>query len=338
MLVVFSNNIMNTLIDKNRVEKYKKQIRIYLKRKKIEKLFDMMVKGVLLNKPDNVMIYLYKNMYSFLLNKIFIIGPPFLKINSKLSASLAKIFDYYHISINSLIKAYINENGEEFEEDKEDTVLINDDLVCSIMKSTLENLNAKEKTGYIVEGFPRNNIQADMCLKLMPTHTIIIQATEGYICKKYEEENNVTLFTGKHRMLNLEKENNKTSTNPYVGRRYELLTVFEVKEVDPTPLKEKIQLYQRNITGLLNMMKTSTVITLEHFRNDDEVIQYVVDVVCKNKDEWRTLLTDRPEEDSEDDTMKRRLLERQSQKMFEGTINEQGRQSGYFHFPETYDF
>ncbi|EUT86124.1 hypothetical protein PFAG_02583 [Plasmodium falciparum Santa Lucia] len=103
---------METLLHSEILKKYKEETNEYIKKKNVEKLFDIILKNVLINKPDNIYLYIYNNIYSFLLNKIFIMGPPVLKITSMLSSHISEFFNYYHISLPILIQQYKLNKGE----------------------------------------------------------------------------------------------------------------------------------------------------------------------------------------------------------------------------------
>lgn len=290
---------METLINIEELVAYHNETNDYVKKKKIDKFFNVIVENVLMNKPDNILTYLYNNIHSFLLNKIFIIGPPFLKITSTLATTIANKFDYYHISITPLIMAYLNSNGESTE-DQTDSVLINDDLVCSIMKSTLDNLDAKKKGGYVVEGFPRNNIQTLDCYRWFPTYIIVLYASEQYIYKKYEEENNVTIFSNVPGIRNV-KEETEEHMRTFLDEEEEEepLQVFEVNEIDPSPFREKIQLYERNVSGLIDLVETNNIINLHEYSSNEEVIAYVTEMVAASKDKWKCLFGEDNEKEKE---------------------------------------
>ncbi|CRG96869.1 adenylate kinase-like protein 2, putative [Plasmodium gallinaceum] len=265
---------METLLDSETLKKFEEETNEYIRKKKVKKLFDIILKNVLINKPENIYFYIYSNIYSFLLNKIFIIGPPLLKITSVLSSSISKTFDYYHISISELIKSHISYDINNIEENSINKKLINDDLVSSIIKTTLSNLDAKKKRGYVVEGFPSTNIQANNCLQYLPSHVIVLFADEEYIYEKYEEENDTKIFSNIHNNI---EEN---------------VELFEVKEVDPSPLKDKVKVYLRNVSGVLEVLENNKeVINLRDY-NERDLIDYVTNLVTQNKDEWNSVLED----------------------------------------------
>ncbi|CRG99533.1 adenylate kinase-like protein 2, putative [Plasmodium relictum] len=265
---------METLLDSETLKKYEEETNEYIRKKKVEKLFDVILKNVLINKPENIYLYIYNNIYSFLLNKIFIIGPPLIKITSILSSSISKTFNYYHISISELIKSHISFDINNIEEYSTNKKLINDDLVSSIIKNTLSNLDAKKKRGYVVEGFPSTNLQANNCLQYLPSHVIVLYADEEYIYEKYEEENDIKIFSNMHNSIE------------------ESCELFEVKEVDPTPLKDKVKIYLRNISGVLEVLENNKeVINLRDY-NERNLIDHVTNLIIQNKDEWNSVLED----------------------------------------------
>lgn len=114
---------METLLDSETLKKYEEETNEYINKKNVEKLFDIIAKNVLINKPDNVYLYIYNNIYSFLLNKIFIIGPPSLKITSTISSSIANSFDYYHLDVSHLVNSYISSKENDIQDKQSNQIL-----------------------------------------------------------------------------------------------------------------------------------------------------------------------------------------------------------------------
>ncbi|SOV76603.1 adenylate kinase-like protein 2 [Plasmodium sp. gorilla clade G3] len=261
---------METLLHSEILKKYKEETNEYIKKKNVEKLFDIILKNVLINKPDNIYLYIYNNIYSFLLNKIFIIGPPILKITSLLSSHISEFFNYYHISVPVLIEQYKLNKGESLN----NKIIVNDEIISSILKENINNLDSKKKRGYIVEGYPNNNLQAYSCLKYLPSHVFVLYADEEYIYKKYEEENDITIFS------NTQKKD------------YDINEPYEIKDINVKPLKDQVLSYIRNISDVLTILGTNkTVLKLQDF-NDQMLIDHVKNEVSKNKDEWDSTLND----------------------------------------------
>lgn len=300
-------------MDSETLKQYEKETDEYIKKKKIDKLFDVIIKNVLINKPENIYLYIYDNIYSFLLNKIFIIGPPLLKITSALSAKIATTFNYDYISTYHLVNLYISKNEssnkEKKEEEEYNKVIVNDELLSYLVKNAIESINSKEKRGYVVDGYPRNNLQAQKCIHFVPSHVIILYAEENYIYKKYEEENNFQIFSKtpqNNSLIGIEtytdtytdtniKSKKKEDTSEDDNTKLEDVSppAFEVKKIDPKPLKDKVKAYCRNITGIMGVFEslkdTKKVFNLAEV-TEQVLIQNVKNIIEKDKDKWSCLL------------------------------------------------
>ncbi|SBT87974.1 adenylate kinase-like protein 2, putative [Plasmodium malariae] len=264
---------METLLDCETLKKYEEETNEYIRKKNVEKLFDVILKNVLMNKPENVYLYIYKNIYSFLLNKIFIMGPPLLKITSTVSSSIANSFSYYHLNTPDLIKSHISSNTNNTNDDDQNLPnkkLIRDDLVCSIVKSNINSLDAKQKRGYVIEGFPNTNVQANECLQYLPSHVFILYADEEYIYEKYEEENNTNIFSN---VNNLAED--------------EYAELFEMKEKDTNEIKDEVNVYLRNVSGVLKVLgNNKKAINLKEY-NEKSLIDHIM-----NENNWNSVLGD----------------------------------------------
>ncbi|ETB60059.1 hypothetical protein, variant [Plasmodium yoelii 17X] len=251
---------METLLDSETLKKYEEETNEYINKKNVEKLFDIIAKNVLINKPDNVYLYIYNNIYSFLLNKIFIIGPPSLKITSTISSSIANSFDYYHLDVSHLVSSYISSKENDTQDKQSNQILINDDIICSAVKTHINNLDAKKKRGYVIQDFPKTNLQANSCLQYLPSHVFVLIADEEYIYKKYEEENNVKIILDTNNQIYDEQSN-----------------LFEIKEISTHPLEEKVKEYLRCIPGVLEVIgNNKNVINLRDFDEINVVDQVMV--------------------------------------------------------------
>ncbi|SOV22689.1 adenylate kinase-like protein 2 [Plasmodium sp. DRC-Itaito] len=261
---------METLLNSEILKKYKEETNEYIKKKNVDKLFDIILKNVLINKPDNIYLYIYNNIYSFLLNKIFIIGPPILKITSFLSSHISEFFNYYHISVPMLIEQYELKQNERLN----NKIIVNDEVISSILKDKINNLDSKKKRGYIVEGYPNNNLQAYNCLKYFPSHVFVLYADEEYIYKKYEEENDIAIFS------NTQK------------KEYEINELYEIKDLNVKPLKDQVLSYIRNISDILTILGSNKNVLNLHDFNEQMLIDHVKNEIAKNKDEWDSTLNE----------------------------------------------
>ncbi|VEV56142.1 adenylate kinase-like protein 2, putative [Plasmodium vinckei vinckei] len=263
---------METLLDSETLKKYEEETNEYINKKNIEKLFDIIAKNVLINKPDNVYLYIYNNIYSFLLNKIFIIGPPSLKITSTISSAIATSFDYYHFNASDLVNSYISNNENDTQSNQ---ILINDNIICSTVKNHITSLDAKQKRGYVVEDFPKTNLQANSCLQYLPSHVFILIADEEYIYEKYEEENNIKIILDSNNQVYDEQSN-----------------LFEIKEIDTHPFKEKVKEYLRSIPGVLEVIGNNKKVINLRDVDEKNVVDQIMSMVAKNNDEWDSVFSD----------------------------------------------
>ncbi|ANQ07477.1 Adenylate kinase [Plasmodium coatneyi] len=266
---------METLLDSETLKNYEKETNEYIRKKKVEKLFDVILKNVLVNKPENVYLYIYKNIYSFLLNKIFVIGPPLLKITPTLCSAIASCFSYYHLSASHMIESYTFGEVADAAESSTSKKLVSDDLICSIVKSNINQLNAKQKRGYVVEGFPSTNLQADSCLRHLPSYVFVLYADEEYIYEKYEQENNVKISSD----MNSQTYDENTQ-------------LFEVAEFNTNPLKDEVKVYLRNISGVMTVLgDRKEVLNLREY-DENGLIEHVMNTIGQTKDEWNCVFDD----------------------------------------------
>ncbi|GAW80384.1 adenylate kinase-like protein 2 [Plasmodium gonderi] len=264
---------METLLDSETLKNYEKETNEYIRKKKVEKLFDVILKNVLINKPENVYLYIYKNIYSFLLNKIFIIGPPLLKITPTLCSAISSCFSYYHLSISHMIESYMPLETTNDVENSPRKKLASDDLICSIVKRNINNLNAKQRRGFVVEGFPSTNLQAHSCLQHLPSYIFVLYADEEYIYEQYEKESRIKICSDM---------NNQTYD--------ENSELFEMAEIDTHPLKDEVKVYLRNISGVLSVLgDRKEVLNLRDY-DENGLIEH--NKIGQTKDEWNCVFDD----------------------------------------------
>ncbi|SBS84118.1 adenylate kinase-like protein 2, putative [Plasmodium malariae] len=152
---------------------------------------------------------------------------------------------------------------------------IRDDLVCSIVKSNINSLDAKQKRGYVIEGFPNTNVQANECLQYLPSHVFILYADEEYIYEKYEEENNTNIFSN---VNNLAED--------------EYAELFEMKEKDTNEIKDEVNVYLRNVSGVLKVLgNNKKAINLKEY-NEKSLIDHIMNLVRQNENNWNSVLGD----------------------------------------------
>ncbi|VWU50404.1 adenylate kinase-like protein 2 [Hepatocystis sp. ex Piliocolobus tephrosceles] len=266
---------METLLDSEMLKQYDDETNEYIRKKNIQKLFNVIVKNVLLNKPENVYLYIYKNIYSFLLNKIYIYGPPLLKITSTVSSTIANTFDYYHLNSSNIIQEYCSSGINDVEDNSTDKKIISEDLISFVIQKKIDELDAKKKRGYVIEGFPSTNLQALSCLHQLPTHVFVLYTDKEYIYKKYEEE------TGNKLSIETTKDDFENHTE-----------LFESKEINVNHIKDQVKTYLRNISGVLEVLgDNKKVINLKSY-DEKKLIDYVMDLVSQNKNEWDSLFDD----------------------------------------------
>lgn len=89
------------------------------------------------------------------MKSVIFIAPPAAGKGTQ-ATRLSKDFNLEHISTGDLLREEVKNGNQELQEIMESGNLVSDDIVLSILSKKLDSL----KTGYILDGFPRNLNQA----------------------------------------------------------------------------------------------------------------------------------------------------------------------------------
>jgi len=177
----------------DRIEKlnFQQSIEHYFEDKRVYSLFEKLLKELVISKPSNPIDYLIKRLKTPDVKRIFITGSA--GVNRKeVSLSIANHFSYEGISIGDILRKELSKKldiGKKIEPYLKNNKLVPDEIVIELLKHELIRLE-KSNLSYIVEGFPRNRVQA-MFLQsvgILPDNVIIIAAENNSIQKRLSEK------------------------------------------------------------------------------------------------------------------------------------------------------
>jgi len=163
---------------------FQQSIENYFEDKKVYFLFEKLLKELVIIKPDQPIDYLIKRLKTPDTKRIFITGSAGVN-RREIALSLANHFNYEGISIGDILRKELSKKldiGKKIEPYLKISKLVPDELVIELIKQELIRLE-KNSTSYIVEGFPRNRVQA-MFLQsvgILPDNIILITSEEDKI-------------------------------------------------------------------------------------------------------------------------------------------------------------
>lgn len=127
----------------------------YLESNEVYDLFSYMLREVIANQPAK----LYEHLRQILRRKppvcACVLGPPGMN-RAKYAAALAKKFGVAHIAVGQMLAALAKQKPQ-VADDINAGNLVDNDMVIGVVKAEIQRYN---KTGWILEGFPRTKIQA----------------------------------------------------------------------------------------------------------------------------------------------------------------------------------
>lgn len=170
----------------DRTEKlhFQQSIENYFEDKKVYFLFEKLIKELVIVKPDQPIDYLIKRLKTPDTKRIFITGSAGVN-RREVALSLANHFNYEGISIGDILRKELSKKldiGKKIEPYLKISKLVPDEIVIELIKQELIRLE-KNSTSYIVEGFPRNRVQA-MFLQsvgILPDNIILITSEENKV-------------------------------------------------------------------------------------------------------------------------------------------------------------
>lgn len=178
-------------MDRNEKLQFQQSIENYFEEKRVYDLFEKLLKELVINKPKEPIDYLIKRIKQKDIKRIFITGSAGTD-RKEISLSLAEFFGYSCISLGDLIQKEITkklEAGKKIEKKINIFNLVEDELVIDLLKKELIKLE-KDNVSYIVEGFPRNRVQA-MFLQsvgLLPDNVIVLTSSRQRSEERIQEK------------------------------------------------------------------------------------------------------------------------------------------------------
>ena len=177
----------------DRTEKllFQQNIENFFEEKSVYYLFEKLLKELIISKPTDPIDYLIKRLKTKDTKRIFITGSPGTN-RKEIALSLADYFSYEGISTGDILNKEISKKldiGKKVEPNYKICKLVEDEVVIDLMKQELIRLE-KSNTSYIVEGFPRNRIQA-MFLQsvgILPDNVTILTTSEDKISQRLSEK------------------------------------------------------------------------------------------------------------------------------------------------------
>lgn len=167
-------------MDRTEKLQFQQAIENYFEEKRVYTLFEKLLKELVINQPSDPIDYLVKRLKTPDVKRIFITGSA--GINRKeISLSIANHFNYEGISIGDILRKEVSKKldiGKKVEPYLKLCKQVPDEITIELLKQELIRLE-KGNLSYIIEGFPRNRVQA-MFLQsvgILPDNVIILEST-----------------------------------------------------------------------------------------------------------------------------------------------------------------
>lgn len=214
-------------MDRTEKLQFQQSIENYFESNRVYGLFEKLLKELIIIKPNDPIDYLIKRLKTKDMKRIFITGSAGVK-RSEVSLSVANHFDYEGISSGDLLRKELSKKSDKVKEIEpylKLNKLVPDETVINLIKQELIRLEKSNKS-YIVEGFPRNRVQA-MFLQsvgIIPDNVILITAPEEKITSRIQEKLTLSKVTN---------DPNKLNSYVYDSQEEYELNIKAVKEVFP---------------------------------------------------------------------------------------------------------
>jgi adenylate kinase len=129
----------------------------YLESNEVYDLFGYLLRQVVVNQPapDKLLKFLQEQIRSKPPLAVAVVGPPGIN-RSKYCATIAQEYKIQHIHVGKLLSTAAR-SRKELKEIIEAGALVDDSVVIDLVKAEIQKWN---KTGWILDGFPRTKIQA----------------------------------------------------------------------------------------------------------------------------------------------------------------------------------
>ena len=147
----------------------------------VYELFLHLQKQLLIHRPENPIDFLIKKLGKKPSTKIFVVGPP--GSQSKMIASqISDHFQFEKVSTGVLLnqeKEKSSELGKRIKEQIENYRFVDDSTTIDLVKAQIPNGN-DDDSSYVVEGFPKNKVQALSLQKIgiIPDKFILLSVDE----------------------------------------------------------------------------------------------------------------------------------------------------------------
>lgn len=178
-------------MERNEKLHFQQDIENYFEEKRVYNLFEKLLKELIILKPSDPLDYMIKRLQTPDTKRIFITGSA--GVNRKeISLSLANHFGYEGISVGDILRKEVSkklEIGKKIEPYIKSSRLVPDEIIIDLLKQELVRLE-KSNQSYIVEGFPRNRVQA-MFLKsvgILPDNVILMTTDDVRIKSRLSEK------------------------------------------------------------------------------------------------------------------------------------------------------
>lgn len=188
-------------MDRTEKLQYEQGIEQYFDDNKIYDLFEKLFKELIINQPEQPIDYLIERLKRKDTKRIFITGYPGTgskEISLAVGGALTSGDTNYNcLSVVDLLEREISkklENAQQIETNYNVHTLVDDDIVIDLVRNKLLKYE-EENSSYIIEGFPRNRIQAIFLqnVGLLPDNVIILktsrQNAELSVYNKLKEKN-----------------------------------------------------------------------------------------------------------------------------------------------------
>ncbi|MCQ2821355.1 MAG: nucleoside monophosphate kinase [archaeon] len=183
-------------MDRTEKLQYEQSIEQYFDNNKVYDLFEKLFKELIINQPENPIDYLIERLRRKETKRIFITGYPGTG-RKDVSLAVGEAMNYSCLSVDHLLEREISkklENAHQIEDRYNAHTLVDDDIVIDLVRNKLIGYE-EGNSSYIIEGFPRNRVQAIFLqsVGLLPDNVIILKTSrekaEAKVLEKLKAKN-----------------------------------------------------------------------------------------------------------------------------------------------------
>lgn len=267
-------------MDRTEKLQYQQSIEKYFEDNKVYYLFDKLLKELIILKPKDPIDYLIKRIKLPDTKRIFITGSPGVN-RREIALSIGNHFKYEVISTGDILRKEITkklEVGNKLEPYIKLNKLAPDETTINLVKQELIRLE-KNSTSYIVEGFPRNRIQA-MFLQsvgILPDNVIVLTNSDNKINSRIKDKILDTENLDKNKVKEIELDMNNSISN-----KDNLQLINKINKINNI-VSEALEEYQINVKAVKEVYQNHINIMVKE-RDIENIIEDISRIMkFKNK-------------------------------------------------------